>query len=340
MAYLSPEATKEAKVVAIYYSPVNKDPLWPIQVLSGTLYNEDASKLLTRLSLRGQSVSEYGIGIALIALLCIAAATLMGANIQNTVSWMAGEIGQKPIITSSAVNMNEPQIKDAAQLALEDGTTIELGNYASNLSQAIETSGANGTTELLTQQLLKQIAHMKEKGEITPVQEEALMALAKQGTRMAAIEKVLEDAAKAHTSGNMDQVMVQFEGKSYEFGILRRELGWKQSEDLSSYLLTQPNAAPGTQHLIDLYHNAVYTGALKNEESFAKVSALVNEIAYLSEVVDDGTWAVGEGGTQQPQNLNNFMVSRAQAKAIQTSKISDTTRDDSDGICTGNTGCR
>jgi pilus assembly protein Flp/PilA len=57
------------------------------------LYVAMQARLATRSAKKGQSLAEYGLILALVAVLCIASLQLLGGNIQTMLNNLANSIG-------------------------------------------------------------------------------------------------------------------------------------------------------------------------------------------------------------------------------------------------------
>ncbi len=82
-------------------------------------------------------------------------------------------------------------------IQLSDGTMLNLGNYPTDLSKAVETTGVNGTTEQLLASLEALAASLAAEGKLTPEQTSAFTKLANLGHDVANIEEITESALAA-----------------------------------------------------------------------------------------------------------------------------------------------
>jgi hypothetical protein len=104
------------------------------------------------------------------------------------------------------------------RITLEDGSILTLNQLPSNLKEAIESLGSNGTTELLLANLDSLIVQMEKAGASDPAQLNRLKALSNQGHRLARIQEALEQAfTQAQAQGiPFPETSVTFDGVTYK----------------------------------------------------------------------------------------------------------------------------
>ncbi len=183
--------------------------------------------------------------------------------------------------------------------------------YISNLSESIETAGANGTTTLLIGSLETLIAHAELLGELDPEQVKILRALANQGHRIALIEQTMETMDTM--ASQVLKSTVTFEDQEYPKDDLARKVS-TSGEDGAEFLA--------------LYQEAIAQGALKDPTMGAVISHLVQDILLTSDAFYE---VVLESNSAFDFKLNNEINS-----SLMASKVTD---EDSKGICdtSGNT---
>ena len=186
-------------------------------------------------SQKGTSVSEYGITLSAIAIVCIVAFTFGGQAFTNALNFFSNNTESKPadtkIITEAKPNTDDKPLT-GKQIIMDDGTKILLENYSSNLTQSIETAGANGATEALLNHIESIAKQLASQGKITSEEYNQMMALVKQGQLIASAEKAVENAIK---TSNYDQrvlsnTAVLFNGKSYTVAELTTQFGYTGPE--------------------------------------------------------------------------------------------------------------
>jgi len=162
----------------------------------------------------GQGLSEYSLGIALVAVVSLGALTLLGGSLSDVFenllpkdfkSPMAVATIPKPLapeviapVPQQPATQTQTQIQtpglpaDGFSLKLSNGKTLAFPQYPKDMRKSIETLGANGTTSLLAGTLQALIKQLKDAGEITDAQAANLMAVANQGYKIAGMEKTVE----------------------------------------------------------------------------------------------------------------------------------------------------
>lgn len=162
---------------------------------------------------QGQSVSEYAIPLALLAVVAIGILSAIGNNVSGM---FAGTIKVKtpvqsvqslgaPTTTASLLGTSSPQQAAAISssvgpaapgtynlsLRLSNGAQLQLTGYPSNISESIETIGTNGTTEKLLAVLEQTIAKLEASG-ADPVELQNLKNLANAGHKIAKSQADIE----------------------------------------------------------------------------------------------------------------------------------------------------
>lgn len=161
--------------------------------------------------IRGQSLTEYSIVFALVIIVAIASVVLMGRqgsdSLDKSNQALFGQGGNGNAVQLSGLlsesNLNIPGASTVS-VTLNDGAVLTLQNYPSNLSQAVETVGADGTTDLLVANLRSLAKQLKDGGKISEDQFNHLNNLANQGHSMASLQRSIEAAAHAAKGSKSD----------------------------------------------------------------------------------------------------------------------------------------
>ena len=123
-------------------------------------------------------------------------------------------------------------------VTLPDGSKMKLTNTPSDISKIIETTGANGATDLLAFTLMDLATKLVESGEMTEDQASYLVDLANQGHRMAAIQRAVEEGVQAAGEAGIpvSDYMVMFEGKEVPLRNLSNRVGllWTTTKDMAA----------------------------------------------------------------------------------------------------------
>lgn len=260
-------------------------------------------KLIIHHKLPGQSLTEYALGIGLVALVSAGALMMLGNQLQGSFAGMLGSApapspigasstaagggsGETPSSASTGMPENLAPDKTGSALTLKE----DAESIPADLPGFIQTAGANGTTSLFSNQLKQMGEQLLATGEINQDQANAFFNLANQGNRIATVEKLIEQADQSGSSS------VTFEGKSYTPYELSRSIGWPD-EPSSYYSMnvtsgadivnrSPNNRSPEMQAFVSAYQTLEKSGGLSNPGIAQAVGAMGAKIAYLSEVVE------------------------------------------------------
>jgi Flp pilus assembly pilin Flp len=170
----------------------------------------------------GQSLTEYGLVGGLVVIAVVTAVMLLGSRGEESLSRsheaLFGQAESGGLHQTAALLSQSSVLVPGATtltLTLQDGTVITLDNYPANLGRAIETVGADGTTDMLAANLRTLARQLRDQGKITEAEYNQLADLANQGHRLAEIQRLIEGAATRaggdKAAFNSQQIM--FEGR-------------------------------------------------------------------------------------------------------------------------------
>jgi hypothetical protein len=202
----------------------------------------------------GQSLLEYSVATGLVLCLSVGALVFLGDNINNLLGNMLPS--RWLTITHQRAGGN---LKDKITNSPEKSANYLYSSLVSRqdlltLTVTVQTSGANGATDHLVNQLQAIIHAQLESNQITNAQASALLELANQGFRLSLLEKVLEDAAhQANQTSNLNNSVVQLDGKQYRVDQVRDMIGYLPSHKTDN-LFDTIQARPETLAFINLYH--------------------------------------------------------------------------------------
>lgn len=150
-----------------------------------------------RLASSGQSLQEYALPIALVVIVGVVSLTAIGTNVSDLFSGMIGKrVPQTPTVASVSTVL--PASSGGAvstanlQLELSDGSRIQLANFPTRTSQAVETVGVDGTTELYGKSILDLADALEQSGKLDPDQLQILRQLGTSGFDIAIPQKDLK----------------------------------------------------------------------------------------------------------------------------------------------------
>lgn len=286
--------------------------------------------------LQGQSLNEYALITALVVIVSIPAFTLFGRNVQNQFTSM--NMVKSPTISilnppSDKTAPSDPTAPPSAVTPQAPGNTSFTNPSFKEIASSVQTAGANGATNLLANSIEQIAKQQLADGKITQNQYNQLAALANQGHRLADMEALIETAAKDPKIPNnqlFDQD-VMFEGKSTTLKNLFDNIGFTQKYSaglLSNPLESGPLASPETKVFIDLYNQAIASGALSDPAASNQVKLLASQIATISDTL---VFAAQdrEDSTISTSDVTQNMVSR-----LNSYNGSNITNENSKGICT------
>jgi Flp pilus assembly pilin Flp len=243
----------------------------------------------------GQGVSEYGLIMALLAIAAVSALTLLGNSLNLGFNTMvpapssritSPTAGSQPDVSSHSSGTTLQSYapwERPLHITLQNGSQITINGYPDNLSKAIMTVGANGTTTQLLATLERLIDELRSKSEITEAQASALRTLANRGHDMAEREKFIEDyLSNSQNSRPQAGEAVTYKGKTYsgldEFS--------RSLDILSSGLKKESQAA-----FDEAYQEALNSAALQDPAVRAVVDSLVQDIVNIADVFGGETSA-------------------------------------------------
>lgn len=248
-----------------------------------------------------QGSLEYGLIAGLIGVVAVAALLTLGNQVDLMMNILPGSRKASELKLQAAgqsygstadlpLSSNQPR-----SISLSNGKVIDMPGMP-GLAEQVVTVGVNGATSKLLGNLEFLIDQLKQAGEITPVEADALTRLANQGYRIARIERILEESAASNKGGQaFRNTTVNFDGNSYTILDLQEMIGY---QNLGPSELTDPLGAdakfahPETAVFIELYQSAQSMGILENQDIKGYISDLTTEIIFLSEVTDDGIWRI------------------------------------------------
>ncbi len=153
----------------------------------------------------GQTLGEYLLLAFLIAVVSIGAMSVFASNFSSSLPGLIDNIfngGGSGVSSSSGAGSGTTGASSGLPAGVSGtditvttagGTTFTIPDYPTNLQEAVETAGGNGTTNLLLGNLESIIQELEASGELTPAQINLLKDLANQGHVLAEYQQMAED---------------------------------------------------------------------------------------------------------------------------------------------------
>jgi len=277
----------------------------------------------------GHTAAEFGIVGSLVLGASLIAIGVLGHSIGDLLKQSASAN------TTQTMNLLAPKYANASvdtgkkiQIITNKGTTITVdAALENNLGKIVLTSGANGATKLMADQITAMAEQLKASGEITATQYNALIELANQGHNLANIEQQFETIVATSPSGSVvsDRVLATpslLEGDP-NAKFVYYTIGYSGSSSDNPLTIPDPldtsHAVWTTQRFLMAYDTAVSSGALNDPSVKSVIDALSSNIGYLSSLVGATTG-----------QITFDQISPNQQTATMAAQL---THEDSGGIC-------
>jgi hypothetical protein len=260
----------------------------------------------------GQGLSEYTLIGFIIATVAIVGLAQLGINLNGHFGSMID--ARQPVNVSSVGKTdisNGINVSQGLRFTTAKGLVIDLPGYPHSLSQTITTAGANGTTDLLANNLESLAEQLLKSGEISQTQYNSLITLANKGHELAVVEGKFEQIAAESASGyEMEKAIEQDSTLGYwHRGRFYYNLSYLEGDNDPTTLrdpLTEP-AKSYIQEFLDVYRSTLKNGSLQDPSVEQVVSNLVANIAYLANVVG-GTSGQVATGQFPPDQMASYMM--------------------------------
>ncbi|MBY0402441.1 MAG: hypothetical protein K2X66_00955 [Cyanobacteria bacterium] len=273
--------------------------------------------------LLGHSTVEYALPLAIIGLVVFLG---VGAMTPLFSGFASKSLGQNPNQASLPSNRTIEVRKwganplgQPAVFTLSDGTQLQLSQFPNNLQQSVESVGANGTTDLLTNSLKELAQKLLDAGKIDASQAQDLITLANRGHTLGNLQGQVEEAVeKAIASkGSFKDQLIEYKDLKLSPGSFASLLGvtandpqYEKSgvgvhlreltpEDRqfnlqfynSTYILTGTSNYVGEDRyaFFQQLQKTAKSGALNDENVKNLVKSLSANIDYLTQVTGTAT---------------------------------------------------
>lgn len=287
----------------------------------------------------GNALAEYILPLAVIGIVVLITVTVIIQNVQGGIPNLFGTVtptGSEKNLSLRPLGSNP--YAETIQIVMADGTTITLENYPKDVSKLIETVGADGTTDILVENIRSLAKQLKDKGQITETQYNALEELANNGHNYGMTERLLLDAMARNTtfltSGFVeDNEILTIRQRHFALGVHTNALGedgLPRSRYLADVLELKPyieslrgridsfslerksspefhdNAIGDTMYsFLKAYQKADQSGALANPAIQKVIQSLSKNIVLIGDNFQDTvTLRQVNGGSTNPESFN------------------------------------
>jgi hypothetical protein len=237
----------------------------------------------------GNTLIEYGVTGVLVMIVSIIGLQILNGNLSTAVAMIKDDMQAKQ---KNAATMHAFQ---AAQASGQTGVMMKTAEQAlleKSLSQKLQSSGAEGSTNVLANQMAAAAAELLAQGKITQSQYDILMQLSNQGHKMAQIEGLFSQAA-IQANGDVDALSnmhYTVDGTTYSGTELATLVGYGgptvEYFANNSVLAAASSANPETAKFLSLYQQALDSGALSDPLARSTVDSAATQIASISETVE------------------------------------------------------
>jgi hypothetical protein len=273
----------------------------------------------------GNTLLEYSLIGSLIALGCVAGLLGAGKNFAAIISDLKADMANHKQVALVANSNAKLMTSMSSSSSSPGGLTTTLSQQEQMLleqplADKLQTTGANGTTELLAKQLELLATQLLAEGKITDAQSDIILRLSNQGHRMAQMEQLIEQGIQASNSdtSQLKNMTVTLDGQSYLISDLPGQIGIDQyrpmdfanGDILSDYASYR---SPEMEKFITLYQQVVASGAASDPLVASTIRSSVTQIASVAETVEDNMWyAINETdqyGLSGVSDLNSRLAS-------------------------------
>jgi hypothetical protein len=260
----------------------------------------------------GNTLLEYSLIGSLIALGCVAGLLGAGKNFAAMISGLKTEMSahnqlaaaaskKAAILSSTTSPSGTSSVSTLLNLTPQEQALLEQP-----LAEKLQTTGANGTTELLAKQLEVVAAELLAEGKITEAQSNTILSLANQGHHLAELEGMVEQAV-ASQQGTITMNGQTDDLHTFVSQFAFSDLGPHQFSGNTDILSSNYAAyqEPEMAKFVSLYQEVIASGAASDPLVASTIRSAATQIASIAESTEDSIF----GGVQSDFNL--ALASRA-----------------------------
>jgi hypothetical protein len=272
----------------------------------------------------GNTLTEYAILGILLLVVSFGALQVLGSNFNAAMAMIKSEASTKSgTATAAWVAHNAAATGKTPTLTAEEQAILQ-----ESLTSKLQTTGANGATEVLAKQLAAAAEQLLKDGKIDKSQYDLLMKLSNEGHKMAQMQGMIADAMK-FANGDVaafSNMKFTIDGQSYTAPELAEMIGFNGPSPATfgptDILSTPSGGTTGTEvgNFLDLYNQALASGALADPLAKTTVDSASTQIASLGELTEDTIWNVNNNG--MPMDAANITTLTSQSSTeMNSSKI-------------------
>ncbi len=259
---------------------------------------------------KGNAITEYALIGFLVLLSAIAGVQLFGANFNTAMGMVKDDMKAKNQAALAAwVSNTASATGKIPVLSLSEQALLE-----ESLTSKLQTTGANGSTEVLAKQLAAAAAKLLKDGKIDQSQYDILMKLSNQGHKMAQVQGMIADAMK-YANGDVNLfngLKFTLDGQSYTAPQLAKMIGFNGPSPAdfgaANILCSPTGGTTGSEvsNFLSLYNQALSSGALSDPLAKSTVDSASTQIASLGELTEDVVWNVQNGMSMDTASITTL----------------------------------
>ncbi len=239
--------------------------------------------------LPGNSVAEYALAGCLIVVVCLGMILTFSGNLNKAFASLKEDMRAQKETTRTELIEQKQQKAGVLATGLNEAQRNLLDD---DLATKIQTTGANGATELLASQMELTAQKMLAEGKINQQQYDGIMRLANQGHLMARMQGMVEDAVlmAGGDYNKFSNTSFTVDGTAYTAAELARNLGFYgvYPEELATIdILNFPDTwSPTSDGFLDIYADLKASGALNDPTIKATIDSAAVQILQMGEATE------------------------------------------------------
>lgn len=273
----------------------------------------------------GNALTEYGVIGSLVLLASLGALTAFSGTLSDLLGQSRSDMKANILASKSAAAKNPfkdpPPVAPVIIGGTGTGATGPVSSapggltaqpISTDLKSTIETLGANGTTQYLSDQIAAYAKKFLDEGKIDKQTYDVLVDLANQGHKIGDVQGLIEKAADGSKSAEaFEDKNITWEGQEYSMKDLGLLIGWqsKQPDEISDPTNPPGGAGDVMQRFIDLLGDAQAAG-FKSPEAEAVITELAGQIIFMGELVENFNCET-VNGRANPNEHDDLVVSEA-----------------------------